>query len=176
MSKNLEKLAYEIEGLVDGLLSKAQALPPAPMEAPGAEPMATEDPNNNFPQGAVRSIMKGSGKALIAKFNEIIQKLNDEEYAVSNALTAIDGKAEAVYAGGKYKSVKIWLVLDPNWVDQKNEDGELTGTALASRKILQFFQPMMTAMSAKALMSANKQRKPGNSSFGLHIPDLVKLS
>ena len=148
MSKNLEKLAHEIDGLVSGFLRKAQLAMPA--SGGGAAPMSGGDTNNDYPRAAIQAYLAQQTDATLNKWNQLLDKISDEAYNVVQSSTSLDLRVVATLAGNRYK-----VTIQPQVEPSRNREME------------QALQPFMNGMAGVAGVAASKAYHPGNSSFAI---------
>lgn len=100
MSKNLIKLANDIDNIVGYFVSQAV------------------DPNAG-PRYAVRQVLKKNFNNVLNKWNEILNKASDADYEVLKNSTALDLRIECTLSGGKYE-----CTIRPEIVPSRNKYGE----------------------------------------------------
>ncbi|MHA2426441.1 MAG: hypothetical protein ACXADB_00175 [Candidatus Hermodarchaeia archaeon] len=153
MSDNLVKLATEIDNIVDSFVSTAQV----------QEELSPEDATLAVKQAIISVLKQEEGNAL-NKWNEMLDKLSDEDYQLATLATRVDLKVTAQLAGGGYK-----VTIKPEAEYPKD-------LKKAKPVIERWLQPFFNGVAGKSVLAANaakKKHKNAQSVSWLHPQYLV---
>lgn len=157
MSKNLGRLAQEIDNMVNALFSRAQ-IPPA-------QPMGEKqrDEGNDLPRGAVRSVLRDKVNETINKWNDMLDALyakEDNNYEKLIRSKGLDLQISLAFQNGKYTTTIIPEIVP------RNSIGELA------------LKPYFIGLAGLVGHAVNRSIKnaQGNSAFGIYQKEYLKFT
>lgn len=155
MSKNLVKLAKEIDNLVGVFVKRAQA--PTPLQ---------QDAENDLPRGAVNSLLTEKVNDSIEAWNNMMSKIyneqDDDTYQELQASRSLDLRIKlTLNTQNKTYTAIIKPEIEPN----RNEKGE------------RYLQPYFNRLAVLAGQAATKSiaNASGNSSLDIYRPEHLKF-
>jgi len=138
MSKNLVKLATEIDSMVCGFVNVALV--------PQQRELSPEDATLAVKQAIISLLKREEGNAL-NKWNDMLDKLSDEQYQLATLTTRLDLSVVAKLVGNSYR-----VAIKPEAEYPKDIKS-------AKPAIERWLQPFFNGIAGKAILVANATKK-----------------